>query len=90
MRLKVKTWNVLIPVVALVDAEDEDEATMKLATALGRAGFDTCEPNEWDAFESEEGTEENLYVPVSGKAVPASEYMWPKRGVSSHGQAEGG
>jgi hypothetical protein len=52
----VPVYNVLTPVVALVQADNEDQAIAAHAIALRAAGFEPYEDGESgpDAFESEE------------------------------------
>ena len=50
----MKQWNVLIPVVALIDAETAEEAITRLREILVLQGFDPYEGAESNAFESED------------------------------------
>ena len=48
------TYNVLVPVVALIEADSPEQAMDKLAEQLRLADFDPYEGGIWNAFESED------------------------------------
>jgi hypothetical protein len=48
-----KKWNVLLPVVAVMEADDGLSAQDALRAELASAGFDVYEDGEKDVFESE-------------------------------------
>jgi hypothetical protein len=50
----MKLWNVLVPVVALTEAESAEEAIRRLSSQLQGAGFDIYDGDpQANAFESE-------------------------------------
>ena len=53
----MKTWNTLVPVIALIKAETAGEAILSLRSALKLRGFDVYDGEPGSAFESEEGSE---------------------------------
>jgi hypothetical protein len=53
-------WNVSVPAVALVRAQDEQAAIAVVVAALEAAGF-TAYENDRDAFESEPVSPESLF-----------------------------
>jgi len=63
----MKTWNVLVPVVALIEAETAGEAILMHQSALRQRGFDVYdgEPGS-NAFESEDVSEADRHGEDAG------------------------